>query len=506
MSGPRNGIEALRTRIGGDLTPAAASPRGCAAAAGSPVSPMWPPFRCRSGGGRGAHPGEPRVPRHRRACHSSSDATRSSLGTPGKESETPCHPCPPTGADAKGRWVPGKTARGRGRWREKSAIIPPVGTKRKNPFTPGAGKSPPHRTGHGDAAHGLFGMADCIGRRKPAGGAILCGPPGAGKTSLLAEMRERAEKRKVRVIELDTRRMTGNPDEKLGRMLAPWRWKPLLTFRGLVSMLPGGGGTGLGSGHIETSPAGVVLRLLLKDPLLVIVDEAHEMPPDFAGALLRAAKRCVRSGLPLLVVLAGTPGLQAVLDRSRAGFWVLSARMEVGRLETRDDIRAALSVPAERSGLPFADDALDLLVEESQGYPSLIQLVGKWAWEATVARDPNADRIRLEDAEACVPAARQGRGELYADRLREIGSRKILPEALAVSKAFAVLGGGDALSETELATALGPVLTRDRSVRDAIEGLFAVGLIWQTDDHSLWKQGIPSLCNHIAECPASKIR
>ncbi len=368
----------------------------------------------------------------------------------------------------------------------------------ENPFKPNWGITPPHRAGHEGAESDLSRMLNTIGKGKPVGGAILYGPRGTGKTVLLKEFSQKAMKAGVRVSELNTGDMTGKPKE-LGEMLMPPRWLDRLSITGLTAILPFGGGAGVKFRGSAAKSVERTLRLLLRKPLVLIVDEAHEMPPDFAKALLQAAQRCIRDDLPLLVLLAGTPAIEENLSRAHASFWERSHLLRIGRLESEDATRAALSLPAEREGLPFAPDALERLVTESQGYPYFIQLVGMWAWEAAIARDPGADRILLEDAEASVRMANPARSAFYWRRLQEVERRGVLSEARAVSRAFFAIGGDGALPTTKLETELKPALTGNRTVLAALRELLAVGLIWQTDDHAFWEPGIPSLCTYIAE-------
>ncbi len=329
---------------------------------------------------------------------------------------------------------------------------------------------------------------------------VLYGPRGTGKTVLLREIRDQATKRGAQVRALNPSNW-GNSTETFIRHLASGvidqsRMKGEVTLKAICGKLK------IVYDPDFVSPvAEEILRLMAKKgkPVALFVDEAHELPPDIAKCLLNAVQECVGGGVPLLLVLAGTPGLRANLSRVGASFWERATRVRLGRLEFQDDTRAALSLPAESSGLPLAPDALEYLVAESQGYPYFIQLVGEQSWEAAIERDPNADHIGLEDAQAGVCAANRQREELYGDRVREINNRKILSEAQAVSKAFHAIGGDGALPEAELGAGLEPVLTGDRNVQDAIDELFSVGLIWPTDDPAFWVPGIPSLCTHIAK-------
>ncbi len=371
--------------------------------------------------------------------------------------------------------------------------------ERENPFTPGWGKVPPHRAGHETAALELFELVDNIGKGKVGDGVVLYGPRGAGKTVLLEEVRERAVNRGAGVRWLEPGDWEGTMDDFVKGLPDDIMGDSEQTVKIEVNL----GFLKVSVDRKLDSPYRLVSKALraLADtiPIVLLVDEAHDMPPNIAKVLLNAVQRCVTSRLPLLLVLAGTPELRASLRRSHASFWERSIRLRIGRLESEDATRVALSLPAQRQGLPFADDALEYLVAESQGYPFFIQLLGKWSWRAAIARDPSADRIRLEDAEAGVLSATKERDELYEDRLGEITDRNLKSEALAVSEAFVAPEAVDVLSRTTLGAVLKPALTEDRTIDGVIKELFAVGLIWQTDDPSLWEPAIPSLCAHIVK-------
>ncbi len=392
--------------------------------------------------------------------------------------------------------APGAAAGGRTAG-EQSVIIAAMAKERKNPFRPGMGEVPPYLAGHEIAVRVLTQRLDRLFDERPGSGVILYGPRGTGKTALLGEFRERAKKQKVRAIKLSTGEMLGSP-ATLADMMAPSTWFAMPVLKGLMAGAGGVSG-GVELGAAKARSVGIVMRKLLRRPLLLTVDEAHTMLPAFAKILLQVSQDCINERLPLLLVLAGTPAIGASLSRADASFVERARWLKVGRLETRDAVRKALSVPAEESGMSFDEATLEFLVVESQGYPFFIQLLGEHSWNAAVARDPGAECITLEDAQLGVSTARQERDALYGRRLQEIMDRDLESEALAVSKAFVAPDAGDALSRTTLGAVLKPALTGDRTVKAAINELFAVGLIWQTDNPSLWEPGIPSLCTHITE-------
>ncbi len=381
---------------------------------------------------------------------------------------------------------------------EQSVIIPAMGKERKNPFTPGQGIAPPHLAGRDEAVRELARKVKHIGGGEPGGNIALYGPCGAGKTVLLAEAERQAAEKGITT-----------------RWLIPGRWGG--TGKGFVRCLASGvltdkpraqGEPGIGaavakprdgrdSGLWGLDVEKTLHRMVKAKPLLLLVDDAHDLPRDIEVCLLFSAERCVSLGFPLLIALAGPRGFRGPPPPGSVGLWERSVpRVGVLRLESREATRSALSIPAEKSGLPFAEDALELLVDESQDYPLFIQLLGRHSWQAAVARDPGADRIGPEDAQAGLRMAEKERDGFHMDRLREIETGGMLSAAVAAAKAFAELDDDGVLSTRELGAALKPALVEDQDAYTAIHVLFALGLVWRTDTHD-WAQGIPSLCAFV---------
>ncbi len=359
--------------------------------------------------------------------------------------------------------------------------------ERENPFRPGAGEVPPHRAGHEAAVRDLADLLELLVAGRSGDMVVMYGPRGNGKTALLGTLRQMAEEQGALAAKLDVGMMTGDPEE-LADVLEPM---------GRPRVPPVGGEEG-GSVTPDATSLGRALRTLLEGPLVLMVDDAHEIPPRDGMALLQIAQRLIRDRLPLFVVLSGTPCVWESLRRARVGFMARARQLKIGRLESRDATREALSVPAERSGLPFAADALEFLAGESRGYPPFIQLLGKHAWDAAIGRGPNASRIGMGDAQAGARMADGQRETLCDDHLREAAAREVLPEAVAVSKAFAALDGDGTLSDAQLRGVVRPALSEGRTVRDAIDELSALGLIWEPRN-LVWEQGVPSLCTYLAK-------
>ncbi len=368
---------------------------------------------------------------------------------------------------------------------------------RLNPFTPGAGELPPHRAGHKSAVRELSERVDRIVAKSPGGMVVLHGPRGNGKTVLLAEVRRQAVDRNAAVRWLTPDDWSGTTESFAERLPAGLATKPELRASFSVDLGVVKASINYRSGSPDLLATAVLQKLAEAGPVVLLADEAHNLPPATGQILLNAGQRCISDGLPLLLVLAGTPGIRQSLKEVDASFWERAHRLRVGRLETPDIVRAALSIPARNSGLPFAEDALELLVGESQRYPFFVQLLAKASWN--VAQEEGHDHITLADALEGVEIANEQRHDFYEDRRVEIVDGGLHREGLAVSRAMAERGADPSIPARELDGILETVVSSDpRAIERAKGRLSSLGLIWERAG-GVWEPGIPSLCKFVAD-------
>lgn len=366
--------------------------------------------------------------------------------------------------------------------------------KRRNPFKPGAGRRPPVRAGHEDIVEVLDEKLADVLEDEVGDVVVLYGPRGNGKTTLLLELEHKAKEKKAAIRKRTPSQLMGSIEEIASTLIDESGTK-FETSASIEASL------GFAKGKLTVSPTQTArlvsaLRTLAKSaPVVLLIDEAHKLHAEIGAVLLNAVQTCHGEGLRLFVVLAGTPGLEENMRKMGASFWERYERLRVGRLESSDDVRAALSIPASKSGLPFDEEALDLLVDESQGYPYFIQMLGKNAWGA--ADKAGHGRITLADARAGLGKSEPTRNAFYLSRRNEAEADSVLAEAEAVSKEIMRKGLDSELTEGELEVALEGVLGADVSaVRSAVAKLSNLGLIWQTPQ-ATWVPGIPSLCRYL---------
>jgi DNA-binding CsgD family transcriptional regulator len=113
--------------------------------------------------------------------------------------------------------------------------------------------------------------------------------------------------------------------------------------------------------------------------LLLSIDEVQYLGSGELGALISAVHRTTQLSLPVVLVGAGLPQLPGLAGEAKSYAERLFDFPMIGSLSA-DDARAALAIPAQERDVEFTDEALDLLVAESEGYPYFLQEWGYHVW------------------------------------------------------------------------------------------------------------------------------
>ena len=283
-------------------------------------------------------------------------------------------------------------------------------------FAPGTGAVPPALTGR-EREQGVLTrcLADLLGGDAPPHDVALMGPRGNGKTVLLNWF-DRACREAGRI---DTVRLSPSRIRSVPALV-----DALLPVSVIRKILPRKLGVA-GVDHAEwaapeTAAQDLTDRLTARcrrRPVVVLVDEAHTLARDVGQLLLNVSQE-VRANAPLLLVLAGTPGLPAHLGTMDASFWsrLDDGRMGIGLLSDAA-ARAALVEPLAAHDVGIDAGALEAVVEHSQRYPYFIQVWGRALWQQRLAS--GATRLTAAHADAARPDVMARVTDYYQDRYRE---------------------------------------------------------------------------------------
>ena len=357
------------------------------------------------------------------------------------------------------------------------------------PFRPGTGATPPYLAGR-EAEQAVFHafLTDLAEGVAPGTQIVLQGPRGNGKTALLDWLEQEAASRTgIETAVLLPSEFSDGPGLRKRLMTAA------VTATGSSWKL----------GEEPLPPAAEILTARARtSPLLLLVDEAHTLESGSGRALLTAAQEVGRR-LPFLLVLAGTPNLEAHLDGMGVSFWNRARQFRVGRL-SKEATAEAFRRPFEDEGIGVAEDALGAMVEVSQRYPYFVQLLGSAIWRRAVSPSEPSRTVSTAALKAALPEFEEARGEYYAHRFRELARSGLLSVGRAVAQAFHRLEIlNHAALEDAIRSGLGGEPSEQR-VRSASDALNHMGFIWAVAARPEWEPGIPSLMDYVRQHAPSR--
>ncbi len=347
-----------------------------------------------------------------------------------------------------------------------------------NPYAPGAGTPPPALVGR----DGTIEQAEISLRRLAAGRStqhlLLTGLRGVGKTVLLGKLANVGERVGFRVVRLEAvggddaivslLRQTRRIMEDLDRTAHVAR-----ALRSIESVSLALGGTGV---RVTKRPARKPDREALADVLvdvaaaaaehelgvMLALDEAQMLDNDDLRRILAGVHRCGQDGLPLWCLLAGLPNLVGIAAKASTYAERMFVVDQLGPL-TPEQVREAVAAPAKEIAVTWAPDAIESIVDRSDGFPFFVQVWAYHTWNAALD-----DPISADDVERAAPAALLALdASFFAARISRIPESEV-----AYVRALASLGGGPHRSG-EVAAAMGRTTPEVAAFRDRLirEGL-----------------------------------
>ena len=281
-----------------------------------------------------------------------------------------------------------------------------------NPFAPGAGSQPPELAGRDEVLFKARIATTRVSMGSPDRSQILVGLRGVGKTVLLNKMREAAEEAGFQAILLEA-----HEDKSLPALLLPPLRKVLLgmdspaaavsqkvkrgikvlrSFLGAVKLRAKLGDIGeieLGvdpeigvadSGDLETdlSDLFVAVGEAAKDrssTICLLVDELQYLNEREMSALIMALHQVAQRNLPMILIGAGLPQVVGLAGKSKSYAERLFEFPQIGPLSKSDAIDA-LQSPVRLRNISFSAAALDVIVNQTEGYPYFLQQWGHDSW------------------------------------------------------------------------------------------------------------------------------
>lgn len=369
----------------------------------------------------------------------------------------------------------------------------------KNPYTPNAGSRPPELAGRDQQIEQFRILVARLKRGQTEQSIIAKGLRGVGKTVLLNAFEDLAqsdgfltyyheltpETSLISELARDAERALERLQlsEKLAKKLRDGL-SHLKTIR-----LTGPDGFGLEVDLQDVNEG--VLTADLTDLFLEVgsaaqgkgcgviffLDEFQFAEEMHFRALISALHRCNQKALPISAAAAGLPQIPRLTGEARSYAERLFDFPTIANLDG-EAATSALTEPARAYGVTYSDDALNLALGWTRGYPFFIQQLGKHAWNLATS-----SAIQREDIEDAMPSAQAALdGALY-----EVRFQRATENERRYMRAMADFGEGPYRSG-EVARKLNQPSTALSTTR---QRLIDKGLIYATENHGYIDFSVP---------------
>lgn len=350
-----------------------------------------------------------------------------------------------------------------------------------NPYTPGAGAPPPELAGRETI---LKQAKDTIERTKSGRAAkslMMLGLRGVGKTVLLNRIDQLAETAGCEtaifeadsarslpelltpqlyrlLLKLDRRKRVGDQVQKAYRLLRGFASAFKVRYGDFEVGLFGE--TTTGDLIIDLTDLFVAIGKAAKSRktvAVILIDEVQYITKRDLSALIMALHKISQRQLPFLLFGAGLPQLAKLAGEAKSYAERLFDYPDVGRLYDKD-ARKALVEPARRQSIAYEDDALRIILRETDGYPYFLQVWGSHAWEVAPASPIKVEHAKKATRRA-IAALDKGFFKVRLDRLTD--------RQQEYARAMAELGPAPAKS-TAVANVLGITVKQAAPIRDEL--------------------------------------
>ncbi len=363
----------------------------------------------------------------------------------------------------------------------------------RDPFSPSAGSPPPELAGRDELRESIHIALERARIGRPAKSAMLLGLRGVGKTVLLDRLRMDAESSGIHTV-----RIEAPEGRSLPALLAPQLRQALLrlsqiaaakdyAIRGLRALAGFASKLKVTFGDIEVGmdyepEPGLAdngdlehdLQALLEQvglaaksagtALAMFIDELQYVPQAQLAALITAIHRTEQRQLPVVLVGAGLPQLRGQMGNAKSYAERLFDFPTMGPLGP-DAARQAIVKPLANEGVSISDDALQNILDVTQGYAFFLQQWGSHTWRAAQASPIGIDDVQ----KACVTAVAALDESFFRVRFD-----RLTPSEKRYLRAMAELGPGPHRSG-DIAAQLGKAVNLLGPTRSA---LITKGMVW----------------------------
>lgn len=310
-----------------------------------------------------------------------------------------------------------------------------------NPYSPGAGVPPPELAGRENILQESENIIKRVQNGHSAQSLILLGLRGVGKTVLLNRIDQIAENLGCEtsifeadmdrslpqlmtqqlhrlLLKLDRRKRMGDEVQKAFSLLQ--------AFAGIFRVHYGEFQVGVTNSMVTGDLVIDLTDLMIsigeaakarKTVAVILIDEVQYIAKDDLGALIMALHKISQRKLPLIFFGAGLPQLAQLAGDAKSYSERLFTYPEVGPLNEKG-AREALVAPARREGVEYADEALDEILIQTEGYPFFLQVWGSHIWQVA-EESPITGAAARKASERAIEALDESFFKVRFERLTE---------------------------------------------------------------------------------------
>lgn len=375
----------------------------------------------------------------------------------------------------------------------------------RNPYTPNAGSSPPELAGREQLLEQFRVLVARLKNGQTEQSIIAAGLRGVGKTVLLNAFENQAESEGFLTFyhELtDESRLLEELARDAERALSMLKLSERVTQKireglGHLRSIKLAGPDGLGleidlrkadEGALTADLTDLFLELgaAARDKnrgVIFFLDEVQFADKPHYRALISALHRANQKQLPISAAAAGLPQIPRLTGDARSYAERLFDFPTIANLDT-PAATSALVQPARAQGVEYDEDALNLALEWTEGYPFYLQQIGKHAWNRA-----SASPITLADVEEAIPLA-----QAALDRaIYEVRIQRATANERRYMRAMAELGEGPYKSGS-VARKRGQSSSDLSQVR---QRLLNKGLIYATEDYGFVDFSVPRFADYM---------
>ena len=290
----------------------------------------------------------------------------------------------------------------------------------RNPYTPGAGVMPKYLAGRDNILETASSQIKALAAGYPSRSIALYGLRGIGKTVLLNSIESIAENEGVLVRHFEI--------EEKGSLLIPLASRCRSLSASLARSIEANEGSPSLKFNEETLETSTNLTQNLSDEftdiliaigklaqiarmhILFGIDELQYVGKDELGAFACALHRATQLGLPIMFCCAGLPNLLQILGEAKTYSERQFDFVKIGPLPHDSTVNAIVR-PAQKLNVNYSDEALNAIIEYSEGYPYFIQEICSTVWASS-----DSKCISLETVLGCRPLSNKRLDEHFFRR------------------------------------------------------------------------------------------